>query len=156
MLCSSCLQECLRPKKCRVCPSTLALGIGAVELEQQIEGTETSCHHCPKIFFLSTIWENVDTCSKYHNYIIQGVKATTKDVLLQPRNVPNHNTFPCPYCPENFNQEGLVEHYKLSYSTDTKTVVCPIWASMPWGDPNYHSPNFIEHIQHQHQFSNNI
>lgn len=40
------------------------------------------------------------------------------------RNVPNRYTFPCPYCPEkNFDQEGLVEHCKLSHSTDTKSVV---------------------------------
>ena len=40
------------------------------------------------------------------------------------RSVPNRYTFPCPYCPEkNFDQEGLVEHCKLSHSTDTKSVV---------------------------------
>lgn len=94
------------------------------------------------------------TCSKYQNYIMEGVKATTKDASLQPRNVPNRYTFPCPYCPEkNFDQEGLVEHCKLCHSTDTKSVVCPICASMPWGDPNYRSANFIEHIQRRHQFS---
>uniref|UniRef100_A0A5F8APM1 Ring finger protein 114 n=1 Tax=Macaca mulatta TaxID=9544 RepID=A0A5F8APM1_MACMU len=69
-------------------------------------------------------------------------------------NVPNRYTFPCPYCPEkNFDQEGLVEHCKLFHSTDTKSVVCPICASMPWGDPNYRSANFREHIQRRHRFS---
>ncbi|XP_036178390.1 E3 ubiquitin-protein ligase RNF114 isoform X3 [Myotis myotis] len=171
--CSACLQECLKPKKpvCGVCRSPLAPGERAVELERQIESTETSCHGCRKnepcnkqgfspistarrLFFLSKIRAHVATCSKYQNYIMEGVKATTKDVSLQSRNVPNRYTFPCPYCPEkNFDQEGLVEHCKLSHSTDTKSVVCPICASMPWGDPNYRSTNFIEHIQRRHQFS---
>ncbi|XP_036915777.1 E3 ubiquitin-protein ligase RNF114 isoform X2 [Sturnira hondurensis] len=154
--CSACLQECLKPKKpvCGVCRSPLAPGERAAELERQIESTETSCHGCRKNFFLSKIRAHVATCSKYQNYIMEGVKATTKDASLQPRNVPNRYTFPCPYCPEkNFDQEGLVEHCKLSHSTDTKSVVCPICASMPWGDPNYRSANFIQHIQRRHQFS---
>ncbi|KFO35880.1 RING finger protein 114 [Fukomys damarensis] len=154
--CSACLQECLKPKKpvCGVCRSALAPGVRAVELERQIESTETSCHGCRKNFLLSKIRAHVGTCSKYQNYIMEGVKATTKDASLQPRNIPNRYTFPCPYCPEkNFDQEGLVEHCKLSHSTDTKSVVCPICASMPWGDPNYRSANFIEHIQRRHQFS---
>ncbi|MBW02485.1 E3 ubiquitin-protein ligase-like protein, partial [Eschrichtius robustus] len=124
--CSACLQECLKPKKpvCGVCRSTLAPGVRAVELERQIESTETSCHGCRKNFFLSKIRAHVATCSKYQNYIMEGVKATTKDVSLQPRNVPNRYTFPCPYCPEkNFDQEGLVEHCKLFHSTDTKSVM---------------------------------
>ncbi|KAF3815817.1 hypothetical protein GH733_016251 [Mirounga leonina] len=84
---------------------------------------------------------------------MEGGKATTKDASLQPRNVPNRHTFLCPYCPENFDQEGLGEHCKLSHSTNTKSVVFPICASMPWGDPNYRSASFIEHIQRWHQFS---
>ena len=154
--CSACLQECLKPKKpvCGVCRSTLAPGVRAVELERQIESTETSCHGCRKHFFLSKIRAHVATCPKYQNYIMEGVKATTKDASLLPRSVPNRYTFPCPYCPEkNFDQEGLVEHCKLSHSTDTRSVVCPICASMPWGDPNYRSANFIEHLQRRHQFS---
>ena len=48
--CSACLQECLKPKKpvCGVCRSALAPGVRAVELERQIESTETSCHGCRK------------------------------------------------------------------------------------------------------------
>lgn len=46
------------------------------------------------------------------------------DLSLSSRNVPNRYTFPCPYCPErNFDQEGLVEHCKLSHSMDTRSVV---------------------------------
>lgn len=154
--CSACLQECLKPKKpvCGVCRSALAPGVRALELERQIESTETSCHGCRKNFILSKIRAHVASCSKYQNYIMEGVKATTKDASLQPRNVPNRYTFPCPYCPEkNFDQEGLVEHCKLTHSTDTKSVVCPICASMPWGDPSYRSANFMEHIQRRHRFS---
>ncbi|XP_062954433.1 E3 ubiquitin-protein ligase RNF114 isoform X1 [Cynocephalus volans] len=133
IFCSACLQECLKPKKpvCGVCRSPLAPGVRAVELERQIESTETSCHGCHKNFFLSKIRAHVATCSKYQNYIMEGVKATTKDASLQPRNVPNRYTFPCPYCPEkNFDQEGLVEHCKLSHSMDTKPVqfhFSPLW-----------------------------
>ena len=36
-------------------------------------------------FFLSKIRAHVATCSKYQNYIMEGVKATTKDASLQPR-----------------------------------------------------------------------
>ncbi|XP_036039360.1 E3 ubiquitin-protein ligase RNF114 [Onychomys torridus] len=156
VFCSACLQECLKPKKpvCGVCRSALAPGVRAVELERQIESTETSCHGCRKNYVLSKIRAHVASCSKYQNYIMEGVKATTKDASLQPRNVPNRYTFPCPYCPEkNFDQEGLVEHCKLSHSTDPKSVVCPICASMPWGDPSYRSANFMEHIQRRHRFS---
>nr|BAC37741.1 unnamed protein product [Mus musculus] len=117
VFCSACLQECLKPKKpvCGVCRSALAPGVRAVELERQIESIETSCHGCRKNFILSKIRAHVTSCSKYQNYIMEGVKATTKDASLQPRNIPNRYTFPCPYCPEkNFDQEGLVEHCKLT------------------------------------------
>ncbi|KAF3817389.1 hypothetical protein GH733_012680 [Mirounga leonina] len=130
VFCSACLQECLKPKKpvCGVCRSALAPGVRAAELERQIESTETSCHGCRKNFFLSKIRAHVATCSKYQNYIMEGVKATTKDASLQPR--PMQRT----------------EHR-------AQPKVCPICASMPWGDPNYRSANFIEHIQRRHQFS---
>ncbi|XP_051832531.1 E3 ubiquitin-protein ligase RNF114 isoform X1 [Antechinus flavipes] len=156
VFCAVCLQQCLKPKKpvCGVCRSALSLGTKAVDLEKQIEATEATCSGCKKKLALSKMRNHVASCSKYQSYLMEGVKATTKDMTYQPRNIPNRFTFPCPYCPEkNFDQEGLAEHCKMYHSTDTKSVVCPICASMPWGDPNYRSANFMDHIQRRHQFS---
>uniref|UniRef100_A0ABK0LWW9 E3 ubiquitin-protein ligase RNF114 n=1 Tax=Rattus norvegicus TaxID=10116 RepID=A0ABK0LWW9_RAT len=142
VFCSACLQECLKPKKpvCGVCRSALAPGVRAAELERQIESIETSCHGCRKDFVLSKIRAHVASCSKYQSYIMEGVKATTKDASLQQRNVPNRYTFPCPYCPEkNFDQEGLVEHCKLTHSTDTKSVSSP--SSSPTTRPTCWRPS---------------
>uniref|UniRef100_A0A8C0UIN6 RING-type E3 ubiquitin transferase n=1 Tax=Cyanistes caeruleus TaxID=156563 RepID=A0A8C0UIN6_CYACU len=148
--CTPCLQECLKPKKpvCGVCRSTLAPGSRALDLEKQIETTETTCNGCHKKMYLSKMRSHAASCSKYQNYIMEGVKAVTKESF------PNRFTFPCPYCSEkNFDQEGLVEHCKALHSMDAKQVVCPICASMPWGDPNYRSANFMEHLQRRHRFS---
>ncbi|XP_007951437.1 LOW QUALITY PROTEIN: E3 ubiquitin-protein ligase RNF114-like [Orycteropus afer afer] len=156
VFCSACLQECLKPKKpvCGVCHSTLAPGAQAMELESRLKNTETSCHGCCKNFFLSKIQAHVATCSTYQNYIIERVKVTVVDAFLQPRTIPNIYNFLCPYFPEkNFDQEELLEHCRLFYSTDTKSVVSPTCTSVPWEDPNYCSTNFIEHIQSWHQFS---
>ncbi|NXY88120.1 RN114 ligase, partial [Alcedo cyanopectus] len=154
--CMPCLQECLKPKKpvCGVCRSTLSPGSRALDLEKQIETTETTCNGCNKKMYLSKMRSHVASCSKYQNYIMEGVKAVTKEPLHNTRNFPNRFTFPCPYCSEkNFDQEGLVEHCKTLHSMDAKQVVCPICASMPWGDPNYRSANFMEHLQRRHRFS---
>ncbi|XP_015503438.1 E3 ubiquitin-protein ligase RNF114 [Parus major] len=154
--CTPCLQECLKPKKpvCGVCRSTLAPGSRALDLEKQIETTETTCNGCHKKMYLSKMRSHAASCSKYQNYIMEGVKAVTKEPLHNTRSFPNRFTFPCPYCSEkNFDQEGLVEHCKALHSMDAKQVVCPICASMPWGDPNYRSANFMEHLQRRHRFS---
>nr|XP_060628111.1 E3 ubiquitin-protein ligase RNF114 [Anolis sagrei ordinatus] len=156
VFCTPCIQECLKPKKpvCGVCRSTLTHGIRALDLEKQIEMTETTCNGCNKKMYLSKLRGHAATCSKYQNYIMEGVRAVTKDPQQDTRSIPNRFTFTCPYCNEkNLDQEGLVEHCRKYHSMDAKRVVCPICASMPWGDPNYRSANFMEHLQRRHQFS---
>ncbi|NXM65658.1 RN114 ligase, partial [Serilophus lunatus] len=154
--CTLCLQECLKPPRplCGVCRRALSAGSRALDLERLIETTETTCHGCNKKMLLSKMRSHAASCSKYQNYIMEGVKAVTKEPLHSTRSFPNRFTFPCPYCSEkNFDQEGLVEHCKALHSMDAKQVVCPICASMPWGDPNYRSANFMEHLQRRHRFS---
>ncbi|XP_020635153.1 E3 ubiquitin-protein ligase RNF114 [Pogona vitticeps] len=156
VFCTPCIQECLKPKKpvCGVCRSTLSHGSRALDLEKQIEMTEATCNGCNKKMNLSKLRGHAAACTKYQNYIMEGVRAVTKDPSQDARSVPNRFTFPCPYCSErNLDQEGLVEHCRKYHSMDAKRVVCPICAAMPWGDPNYRSANFMEHIQRRHQFS---
>ncbi|XP_054837888.1 E3 ubiquitin-protein ligase RNF114 [Eublepharis macularius] len=156
VFCMPCIQECLKPKKpvCGVCRSTLSYGSRALDLEKQIEMTETTCNGCSKKMYLSKLRSHVASCLKYQNYIMEGVRAVTKDPPQDTRSVPNRFTFPCPYCNErNLDQEGLVEHCRKYHSMDAKRVVCPICASMPWGDPSYRSANFMEHLQRRHRFS---
>uniref|UniRef100_A0A8C3LHK9 RING-type E3 ubiquitin transferase n=1 Tax=Chrysolophus pictus TaxID=9089 RepID=A0A8C3LHK9_CHRPC len=124
--CTPCLQECLKPKKpvCGVCRGALTAGSRALDLEQLIESTETACSGCGKKMFLSKMRSHAASCSKYQNYIMEGVKAVTKEPLHNARNFPNRFTFPCPYCSEkNFDQEGLVEHCKTLHSMDARQVV---------------------------------
>ncbi|NXW00704.1 RN114 ligase, partial [Fregetta grallaria] len=156
--CTPCLQECLKPKKpvCGVCRSTLSPGSRALDLEKQIETTETTCNGCNKKMYLSKMRSHAASCSKYQNYIMEGVKAVTKE--------PLHNTSDChkpqtsvfravsvlPFLTVNvkaLNHWGLIAFFGFSLK------VCPICASMPWGDPNYRSANFMEHLQRRHRFS---
>ncbi|TFK07774.1 pseudouridylate synthase 7-like protein [Platysternon megacephalum] len=141
--CTPCLQECLKPIEpvCGVCRSTLSPGSRAVDLEKQIEMTETTCDGCNKKMYLSKMRSHAASCSKYQNYIMEGVKAVTKD---PPRNT---RTFPM-----NSNINIIQYSGKICFH-GFFSKVCPICASMPWGDPNYRSANFMEHLQRRHQFS---
>ena len=67
--------------------------------------------------------------------------------------MPNRSTFKCPYCPQaNLDCKGLVEHCNSRHHRDRSQVVCPICSSMPWGDPNQRSINFIQHLNTRHKF----
>uniref|UniRef100_W5KSZ6 Ring finger protein 114 n=1 Tax=Astyanax mexicanus TaxID=7994 RepID=W5KSZ6_ASTMX len=125
--CNRCLQECLRPKKpvCAVCRAELHKWSKAADLEALIRTTSKPCKGCG---------EEVERCS------------------LSP--VPNRYTFLCPYCREpNLDQDGLVEHCNSQHARDPRPVVCPICSSMPWGDPNYKSSDFFQHLRIRHTFS---
>uniref|UniRef100_A0A3B4YXA4 RING-type E3 ubiquitin transferase n=1 Tax=Seriola lalandi dorsalis TaxID=1841481 RepID=A0A3B4YXA4_SERLL len=153
----SCLQECLRPQKpvCAVCRASLGQNwTKAAELEALIQSSVAACKGCGAQIGLSQMRSHTAACSKYQDYIEEGVRTTaqTQPAIISP--VPNRYTFTCPYCNcQNLDQDGLVEHCTSQHARDARQVVCPICASMPWGDPNYRSADFFQHLKIRHTFS---
>ncbi|CDQ74446.1 E3 ubiquitin-protein ligase RNF114 [Oncorhynchus tshawytscha] len=154
--CQSCLQECLRPQKpvCAVCRAPLGHWAKATDLEALIHTSMAACKGCGAQVGLSQMRGHTAACSKYQEYIEEGVRTTaqTQPNIIGP--MPNRFTFSCPYCNyQNLDQDGLVEHCTSQHARDTRHVVCPICASMPWGDPNYRSADFFQHLKIRHTFS---
>uniref|UniRef100_A0A7N6A4J4 E3 ubiquitin-protein ligase RNF114 n=1 Tax=Anabas testudineus TaxID=64144 RepID=A0A7N6A4J4_ANATE len=150
--CQSCLQECLRPQKpvCAVCRTTLNHWTKAVDLEAVIQSSVAACKGCGVQVSLSQMRSHTAACSKYQEYIEEGVRTTAQS---QPRTLSHDYT--CDYCLyyRNLDQDGLVEHCTSQHARDARQVVCPICASMPWGDPNYRSADFFQHLKIRHTFS---
>ncbi|XP_039590400.1 E3 ubiquitin-protein ligase RNF114 [Polypterus senegalus] len=154
--CYSCLQECLRPKKpvCAVCRSQLNKWSPAVKLDALIQKSQGKCKGCHTQIYLSQMRSHTAGCPKFQEYIMEGVNRTAKSQPQVVNPVPNRFTFTCPYCnSQNLDQEGLIEHCTSQHARDPRLVVCPICASMPWGDPNYRSTNFFQHLKMRHTFS---
>ncbi|XP_038068535.1 E3 ubiquitin-protein ligase RNF166-like isoform X1 [Patiria miniata] len=127
----------------------------AKDIEKQISSTKSVCTGCSKKMSMSKIRSHTATCPKMGTMTDSASKfkpvATTSQKA--PRDVPNRSTFKCPFCGlKNLDSNDLNRHCNKEHKETTMSVVCPICASMPWGDPNYQSSNFIEHLNLRHKF----
>ncbi|XP_024271945.1 E3 ubiquitin-protein ligase RNF138-like isoform X1 [Oncorhynchus tshawytscha] len=60
-------------------------------------------------------------------------------------------TFVCPICQERgLNEQDLVGHCNDNHHYNNGPVVCPVCVSLPHGNPNQISRNFIRHLNLRH------
>ncbi|XP_067887240.1 E3 ubiquitin-protein ligase RNF166 [Heterodontus francisci] len=146
--------------KCSLCRApTSKMEQRATDIEKRMMTKKANCRSCDIEVLLINMRAHTETCSKYLEEYGGPSEASTP-----PQPTPashtymesNRSTYTCPYCQDrNYNEDGLIIHCTTSHFYDPQRVVCPICASMPWGDPNYRSRNFIGHLTLRHQFSYN-
>lgn len=149
-------EECIRSlisdpaPLCPMCrkPFTPAQCQNDTALENEIKKTSVTCKGCKQKLMILYFNSHALACPKRIK------KAGSSSAApLHPQSSPNRQTFKCPYCPStNLTCAALREHVTASHASASNPVVCPICTSMPWGNPNQTSTNFLAHLALRHRF----
>ncbi|XP_060769997.1 E3 ubiquitin-protein ligase RNF138-like isoform X2 [Neoarius graeffei] len=142
----------------------------ATDIQNRMRQTKGKCRACGKEKLLSKMRLHYRTCRKYTEEF-GPISEATVPLPVQTQNLPESSVFihnfpipapsnsaarvyTCPYCSlMDLSDIALMEHCVFQHHQDNTPIVCPICASMPWGDPSYISRNFIGHLLHRHRFS---
>lgn len=152
--CNDCLNACENipgTATCPVCRTSFQtrLKSRADHIELQIFQNRSSCPGCHRQFPMSRLRAHRASCTQMASLSSSPV-ASARQSLPQ---ATNRSTFTCPYCYQrNLDCKTLLHHVNGNHKRETQSVVCPICASMPWGNPNQKSGNFVHHLNLRHKF----
>ncbi|KAL4235102.1 hypothetical protein ACF0H5_006740 [Mactra antiquata] len=124
----------------------------ASTVSSEMKTLKLPCHGCNNQIIVAEMNAHIENCDKIEKQInyFKPVKETAQQV---PKNLPNRSTFSCPYCSlSNLDCNGLRDHCNEKHRSNRDHVVCPICASMPWGNRNQTSSDFIQHLNIRHKF----
>ncbi|CAL1544095.1 unnamed protein product [Lymnaea stagnalis] len=154
--CLVCLQTLLSNpgSRCPQCRSNIDSLIPAVEMEKKMLECSILCSDCQVDILAASMKDHKLNCPAVTRNRVQVSQSTQfEGVAGGSANLPNRSTFKCPYCNEtNLLCTQLVEHCNTYHKGSRKKVVCPVCASMPWGDSRFKSANFLEHLNARHRF----
>eukprot|EP00062_Callorhinchus_milii_P025431 gi/632986405/ref/XP_007910220.1/ PREDICTED: E3 ubiquitin-protein ligase RNF114-like [Callorhinchus milii] len=150
IFCQACHQRNFRiNRSCPICRGAIDLvEKHATSLDQQMRQQEGKCKGCDQQVYFSKMRDHMRNCAECKEEDIP-LPSPQSDCLSA-----SGSTYICPYCQEtNFGEDNLLDHCIRCHFNDSLPVVCPVCVSMPWGDPNYFSRNFIGHLHLRHRFS---
>ncbi|CAC5400396.1 RNF166 [Mytilus coruscus] len=130
-------------------PYQLQLNRNMIESMQKI----APCKWCHKQMPIIQHKAHISVCDMVDTSLpkFRPVKETSQPI---PKDLPNRSTFSCPFCGEaNLDTNGMVKHCNEKHTNESSDVVCPICASMPWGDTSQRSVDFMQHLNLRHKFS---
>ncbi|XP_070575493.1 E3 ubiquitin-protein ligase RNF166-like [Ptychodera flava] len=122
-------------------------------IDEQMRAMRTVCKACGMKVRYSKLRAHNSECLKVKDPPIHKFAPVAPTSQVYPADQPNRSTFHCPYCDMlNLDASGLLKHCNEKHKGAREPAVCPICASMPWGNPNQQSGNFIQHLNIRHRF----
>ncbi|KAK2184209.1 hypothetical protein NP493_278g03008 [Ridgeia piscesae] len=158
VFCSKCIEGMSTAEDepaCPVCRNTYQVSDieQAKDVANIIATQKAHCSECSRLIRLACMNAHMAKCAKKSakpRPVFKPVAETSQPV---PSELPNRSTFCCPYCSQsNLDLEALRKHCTEEHRSNPDKVVCPVCASMPWGDPNMQSANFLSHLNLRHKF----
>ncbi|KAG8570951.1 hypothetical protein GDO81_011482 [Engystomops pustulosus] len=144
VFCQSCIKASLRNNAyaCPYCRTHLSSeGTLAVDIMKKMKTVFQNCEECEEKICLSEMRAHLNMCQQY----ITKYGPLEELGKIQIR----EETYACPFCSEEMDEDELVQHCFASHNTETQLVRCPICHLMPGGDPSYNS-SFLSHLHARH------